>query len=116
VVLLAASLRYDDGKTLKGIGTRASKSRLTILQGERILLECLSTRRKEDKKGDSCFSGKRRGEGGRERVDTPLLSRSLQSKEMWGFKVEWMMFRCFDVGMCDVKRRRESEQRRVQLE
>lgn len=26
-----ASLRYDDGKTLKGMGTRASKSRLAVL-------------------------------------------------------------------------------------
>ena len=31
---MAASLRYDDGKTLKGIGTLASKSRLTKIEGE----------------------------------------------------------------------------------
>jgi hypothetical protein len=79
VVLLAASLRYDDGKTLKGIGTLASKSRLTILQGERILLECLSTCRKEDKKGLLLLWEE--GEGERKRVDTPLLSRDLQVEQ-----------------------------------
>ena len=46
-----APLRYEDGKRLKGIGTRASKSRLTSVQRRRTLLECLSTCRKEDKKG-----------------------------------------------------------------
>jgi hypothetical protein len=35
VVWASASLRYDDGKTLKGMGTRASKSRLTAFQCER---------------------------------------------------------------------------------
>jgi len=50
-VVFATSLRYDDGKTLNGTGTLASKSRLTTFQGERTLLECLSTDRKEDKKG-----------------------------------------------------------------
>ena len=35
-----ASLRYDDGKTLKGIGTLASKSRLTEVKAS--FLECLS--------------------------------------------------------------------------
>lgn len=35
-----ASLRYDDGKTLKGMGTRASKSRLADLWAS--FLECLS--------------------------------------------------------------------------
>lgn len=30
----ATSLLYDDGKMLKGIGTRASKSRLTTFQCE----------------------------------------------------------------------------------
>lgn len=52
VVSVAASLRYDDGKTLKGIGTLASKSRLTEVYES--FLECLSNRfetiRKEDKK------------------------------------------------------------------
>lgn len=52
VVSVAASLRYDDGKTLKGIGTLASKSRLTGLKES--FLECLPNRsetiRKEDKK------------------------------------------------------------------
>jgi len=72
VVVSAASLRYDDGKMLKGIGTRASKSRLTSFQGERTLLECLSTRRKEDKKG-SLASWVKEGEG-RERWDTLLDS------------------------------------------
>jgi len=80
VVLLAASLRYDDGKTLKGIGTLASKSRLTILQGERILLECLSTCRKEDKKG-LLLLWEEEGEGERKRVDTLLLSRDLQVEQ-----------------------------------
>lgn len=49
---MAASLRYDDGKTLKGIGTLASKSRLTGVKES--FLECLPNRsetiRKEDKK------------------------------------------------------------------
>ena len=50
---MTASLRYDDGKTLKGIGTLASKSRLTDVKAS--FLECLSNRyritiRKEDKK------------------------------------------------------------------
>lgn len=52
VVPVAASLRYDDGKTLKGIGTLASKSRLTGVKES--FLECLPNRsetiRKEDKK------------------------------------------------------------------
>lgn len=52
VVSVAASLRYDDGKTLKGIGTLASKSRLAEVTES--FLECLSNRsetiRKEDKK------------------------------------------------------------------
>ena len=46
---MAASLRYDDGKTLKGIGTLASKSRLTGLKGS--LLECLSNRCGNNSKG-----------------------------------------------------------------
>ncbi len=32
MVVSSASLRYDDGKMLNGIGTRASKSRLTTLR------------------------------------------------------------------------------------
>jgi len=32
MVVSAASFRYDDGKKLTGIGTRASKSRLTTFQ------------------------------------------------------------------------------------
>lgn len=40
VVSVAASLRYDDGKTLKGIGTLASKSRMTSVRES--FLECLS--------------------------------------------------------------------------
>lgn len=43
--LVTASLRYEDGKTLKGMGTRASKSRLT--GGSAFLLECLSNRYEE---------------------------------------------------------------------
>ena len=39
---MTASLRYDDGKTLKGIGTLASKSRLTDVKAS--FLECLSNR------------------------------------------------------------------------
>ena len=38
VVVSAASFRYDDGKKLTGIGTRASKSRLTTLFSARELL------------------------------------------------------------------------------
>jgi hypothetical protein len=60
VVVSTASLRYDDGKRLKGIGTRASKSRLTSVQGRRTLLECLSTCRKEDKKGSLASLGRKK--------------------------------------------------------
>jgi hypothetical protein len=52
VVSVTASLRYEDGKTLKGIGTRASKSRLT--GGAAFLLEdlpnCSRTVQEIDKK------------------------------------------------------------------
>jgi hypothetical protein len=46
---VTASLRYEDGKTLKGIGTRASKSRLTGVAA--FLLEALSNRYKNNPKG-----------------------------------------------------------------
>ena len=62
---MAASLRYDDGKTLKGIGTLASKSRLTGLNAS--FLECLSNRYDNNSKGrqeKTLASGK--GEGGEE--------------------------------------------------
>jgi len=42
VVVVTASLLYEDGKTLKGIGTRASKSRLSGVAA--FFLECLSNR------------------------------------------------------------------------
>jgi len=48
--LVTASLRYEDGKTLKGIGTRASKSRLTGVAA--LLLECLSSRSRTDQEED----------------------------------------------------------------
>jgi hypothetical protein len=60
---------------LKGIGTRASKSRLTTLQA-RSLLECLSTCRKEDKKG-SLASGEKKGEGRERRT---LLNSAFRAK------------------------------------
>ena len=75
-----APLRYEDGKRLKGIGTRASKSRLTSVQRRRTLLECLSTCRKEDKKG-LLLLWEEEGEGERKRVDTLLLSRDLQVEQ-----------------------------------
>jgi len=60
---VAASLRYDDGKTLKGIGTLASKSRLT---GSReSFLECLSNRYGNNSKGrqeETLASGGGKGE------------------------------------------------------
>ena len=49
MVSVAASLRYEDGKTLKGIGTLASKSRLT--GGGEPFLECLSNRYDNNSKG-----------------------------------------------------------------
>lgn len=53
VVVFSSPLRYDDGNTLKGIGTLASKSRLaTFWCEESDLLEFLSKGRQE---GDSCF-------------------------------------------------------------
>lgn len=54
MVVAKSSLRYDDGKMLKGIGTRASKSRLTTYKA-RSLLECLSTCAKGRQEGVSCF-------------------------------------------------------------
>jgi hypothetical protein len=68
VVVTLSSLRYDDGKMLKGIGTRASKSRLTTFSA-RSLLECLSTCRKEDKKGSLASEVKK----GKERERKTLL-------------------------------------------
>jgi hypothetical protein len=51
-VSVTASLRYEDGKTLKGMGTRASKSRLPGVAA--FLLEnlpnCSRTVQEEDKK------------------------------------------------------------------
>lgn len=62
---VVASLRYDDGKTLKGIGTLASKSRLTEVKES--FLECLPNRtetiRKEDKKRLLLQGGKGGGVG-----------------------------------------------------
>jgi hypothetical protein len=65
-----------DGKRLKGIGTRASKSRLTSFQRRRTLLECLSTCRKEDKKGSLASFGRRKGSG--ESVLITLLDSSFR--------------------------------------
>jgi hypothetical protein len=48
--LVTASLRYEDGKTLKGIGTRASKSRLTGVAA--LFLEYLSSRSRTDQEED----------------------------------------------------------------
>lgn len=73
VVSVAASLRYDDGKTLKGIGTLASKSRLTEVKES--FLECLPNRietiRKEDKKR-LLLQGGRDG-GKKARLTTTML-------------------------------------------
>ncbi len=67
---LTASLRYDDGKTLKGIGTLASKSRLT--DSRESFLECLSNRYGNNSKGrqeETLASwggkGKKRGDEGK---------------------------------------------------
>lgn len=48
---------YDDGKTLKGTGTRASKSRLATFDGaeRQSSPQPSDVRRKVDKKNDSCF-------------------------------------------------------------
>ena len=70
MVVATSSLRYDDGKLLKGIGTRASKSRLTTYEA-RTLLECLSTCAKGRQEGVSCFLVK---EGGKKAYMTLLDS------------------------------------------
>jgi hypothetical protein len=62
VVVSAASLRYDDGKTLKGIGTRASKSRLTTVQCRRSSSRMPFEDSKGRQEGVSCFFGVKEGE------------------------------------------------------
>jgi len=49
VSVVAASFRYEDGKTLKGMGTRASKSRLSGVAAW--LLEDLSNRYRNNSRG-----------------------------------------------------------------
>jgi hypothetical protein len=74
VVVWTASLRYDDGKRLKGIGTRASKSRLTPVQCERNSSRMPFDVPKGRQEGVSCFFGEKEGEG-RERRWLRFLTR-----------------------------------------
>jgi hypothetical protein len=88
-VLSVVPLRYVDGKRLMGIGTRASKSRLTSVQCRRTLLECLSTCRKEDKKGSLASLGWKKER--EESVCVTLLSSSFRlrrEERIWrGFEM-----------------------------
>ena len=62
MVVSAASLRYDDGKMLNGIGTRASKSRLTTVQCRRPSSRMPFDVPKGRQEGVSCFFGVKEGE------------------------------------------------------
>lgn len=64
-VVLFLSLEYDDGKTEKGIGTLASKSRLPRVDESRLgcLPKCYGNNSKGSER-DSGFGVGDRGEGG----------------------------------------------------
>ena len=53
VVSSVVSLRYDDGKMLKGMGTLASKSRLTGVKGDWLLANLSKCRKQIERKQES---------------------------------------------------------------
>ena len=81
MVAVSVSL-YEDGKMLKGTGTRASKSRLATLGAKR-----LSSRQPmEDKKIPSCFFGKEveRKEVRRRSMNDPSSMSRISYEFFWG--------------------------------